>query len=158
MFGAVFFGIMLVHSLLTKRKFLKYLMVVLVCTLPMIYFYYIPLFMDVVSPNYMVLTGTTNPKSFAETSQIWQTAWDKQFVWPIERFVVFTGFLSWVLLPVTIYGMYKQKKFDSWQLMLAVWCMCLMPIFIFNVWRWASYFMIPFSIFEASVIARLGKK
>jgi hypothetical protein len=157
MFGIVVFAVMLCHSLILKRNFLKYLLAVLICSLPIIFIYYVPTFFGAyISPVKTV--GLNMINDFSETHQFWQNAWDKQFVWPIERFIVFTGFLSWVLLPVTIYGMHKQKKFDSWQLMMAIWCAVLMPIFIFNVWRWASYFMIPLSIFEVSVISRMGKK
>lgn len=158
--GIFFFGIFFVYSLLWNRKYLKYLLLVVILSSPIFYIHYLPNFMDIArffqgdTSGNMFIVGRNITTNFSATGQMFQGEWDKQFTQPLVNFFAFNGFIMWAILPFIIYLLIKEKQIDDWQRFYLVWCICLMPMILFNVLRWSSYFLMPLMLFEVSVIAK----
>jgi len=142
--GIIFLGILLIHSLLTKRyKFASYSIILLLMLLPIFYHY-------TFSPIYYQF--------------IWdfqaQAQWESFYISPIYRFFVLSGFLTWILLPFAGYKLARQKfKFDEKLLLYVIWILGFLPLAIFNfgIWRAMSYQIVPLSLFVATLISKALK-
>jgi hypothetical protein len=134
--GIIFLGILLIHSLLTKRyKFMYASLLLIVILLPILYHY-----TNVVQTEW----------DFKAQAQ-----WESFYISPIYKFFILSGFITWILLPFTIYKLTKQKfKLDEKLLLYAIWILGFLPMAIFNfgIWRAVSYQIIPLSLFVATVI------
>jgi hypothetical protein len=144
--AALFFIILFSYSLIYKRDFLKYLLVIGILSIPTI-IYMIPRFswmLHLLALPYQGMSIET------ETSY--------HFIFPLNNLIIYSGVLIWLMLPFTIYGMWKLKRFDRKQLLYALWILAFIPLFFTDFCRWITYFIIPFSIFEGSVISKLIKE
>lgn len=143
--GIAFFLVFLVYSLFYDKRYLKYLLLVVILSLPIFYIYY--------SWNFISFCSEITGKYFWETGQLWQTGWDLQFTGVWYKFLFYTGLAIWVLLPISLYFLIKNKfKLNDLQKFYLVWILCFLPLLFFNVWRGMSYLIIPLTILEASII------
>lgn len=157
--GIFFLGIIFIYSIFKRKDFLKYFIFIVICCLPIFFIYYLPNLIDIIRffdgkvDNNMFIVGGNATTNFTETGQMFENSWSKQFVSPIENFFIFNGFIAWSLLPFSLYILYRKKfKLSEMQIFYIVWCLCLMPMIIFNALRWSSYFMIPFSLLIVSIL------
>lgn len=144
--ASFFFLILLSYSLIYKRDFLKYLLVVGILSIPTI-IYMIP---KVSWMLYLLVLPYQGMIIETETSY--------HFIFPLSNLIIYSGVLIWLMLPFTIYGMWKLKRFDRKQLLYALWILAFIPLFFTDFYRWITYFIIPFSIFEGYVISKLIKE
>ena len=139
--GIIFLGILLVHSLLTKRyKFAYASLILMLILLPITYYYLM-----------------TAPEWDFQA----QAQWESFYINPIYKFFILSGFLTWILLPFASYKLIKQKvKFDEKLLLYVIWILGFLPLAIFNfgIWRAVSYQIIPLSLFVAMVMIRIDGK
>jgi len=81
-------------------------------------------------------------------------AYDHWHSYPPERFLALSGMFIWLLLPVTIYVMYKKRQFNHIQGFYAIWFISFIPLIVLAWWRWWSYALIPATLFISSVISK----
>jgi hypothetical protein len=134
--GIIYFSIILIYSYFYKRNFLKYLLSTLIIGIPITLFYSVP-----------VLTALLNNPVIDINSL------DINFIYPIQNIILYLGTLNCLALPFLFYAMYKFRRYHRKQLLYAVWIIAFLPLFFIAMFRWVSLFIIPFSIFEASIIS-----
>lgn len=145
--GFIFIGILLAHSLITKKWIMfKTLLVLLLITAPIFYYY-----------------------QFAVTAQIrmlwpWDAAsqaqWESSYLTPWWKFFAMSGFLTWALLPYAVWRLYKHRfKLSDSQILYILWIAAFLTLIPFNqgIWRAISYQIVPLSLFVASVISSDAK-
>lgn len=145
--GLLFMGIIFLHALITKnRAWKKYLIAALI--LVPIFFYYETV---AVSLQHDMIEFTWDAVAQAE--------WESQFLEPL-KFIIYSGFMLYVLFPFAVYGAIKKKfKFTKTQLLYIIWIavFLLMAFSHFGVWRMVSYLILPFSLLTASLVSPLLK-
>lgn len=144
--AALFFIILFSYSLIYKRDFLKYLLVVGVLSIPTI-IYMIP---KISWMLYFLALPYQGMTILTETGY--------HFIFPLNNLMIYSGVFIWLMLPFTIYGMWRLKKFDMKQLLYVLWILAFIPLFFTDFYRWITFFIVPFSIFEGSVISKLIKE
>ena len=143
LFGIFVLITMFIYSFLVDKRFLKYLVLVFILILP---FYYLISSYSIFSLNNPVVQiGGEYWKPFQYQFQVWSNDWDRYYTYPLTNFLIFTSPVLWLLTPIAIYSMYKVRKYDRIQLLYVIWFIVLLPLIIFNLWRWFSYAIIPTS-------------
>jgi hypothetical protein len=140
--GLIFIGILLVHSLLTKRyKFAKIFLAMLLLISPLFYYYQ--------------FVAVQNLK------EVWnyeaQAQWEAAYMNPWWRFFALSGLLTWVMLPLALWKLYKKKfKLSDTQLLYIVWIAAFLSFLPFNegIWRMISYQIVPLSLLVASLVSK----
>lgn len=138
--GIVYFSIIAVYSYFYKRKFLKYLLPILIIGIPITLLYSIPVLTSLLSNPYIDINSL-----------------DIKLIYPIQNFMLYSGVLNWLTLPFLFYSMYKFRRYDRKQLLYTIWIIAFLPLFFIALFRWVNLFIIPFSILEASILNKLGK-
>ena len=153
LFGIFLFVIMFIYSYLIDKKFIKYLIIVILCCVVFLPSYVPTLYSTLTSPGRWENDEMVIVTNFTERFQLWTTPWDDFLTYPIEHFLLFSGFLIWFLLPLTLYSMYKYPKYNKIQLLFVIWFIVLLPLIFFNIWRWWGFAVMPVSLFCGSVIS-----
>jgi len=141
-FAIFFFAALFLYSLIFKKKFLKYLLAVALLSLPSFITYTMPRVDFII--NYRMFV----PSQGTEVGGL-------GFLYPPNQLLLYSGVFIWLMLPLTIYGMYKQKRFDRKQLFYAICLLAFTPLFFASFFRWITFFSLFFSIFEGTVISKL---
>ena len=144
--GIFFWTILFFYSLLVDKKYIKYLLFVLLLSIA---FY--PCYSQGIIIKESILT---NRNAEFLRFQYWSNPFELYHTYPIHHFLLFSGFLIWFLLPLTIWSMYKLKRYNKIHLIYAVWFIVFLPLGIFAIWRWWSYAVIPVALFTASIISK----
>lgn len=145
--GAVFIFILLIHSILTRRK--KFAVSFLILGLIIL-----PFFLHYINPD-AVANRTIDP-------YVWdfeaQAEWESQYL-KFPEFFIFSGFMMWALIPFALKKMYDEWfresfKLSDTQLLYIIWTLSLIPIAIFGLgwWRMTTYIVVPLSLLVASVL------
>ncbi len=141
-FGIFLMPIFFIYSALVDKNALKYILLIAIILSPVLL---IPYFNETIKAvEYIDM----------ENLQVHRTEKTLFYSYPLWRFIIFSGFLFWLLIPITIYSMKHIKKYDKTQLFYVVWFMVVLPLSILNVWRWWSFAIIPATLFSASVIGK----
>lgn len=151
LFGVFPLFIMGIYSLVRRREFLKYVVLATLLCLPFFLTSYASGFVGMTGEIAQIGDQTWRP--FEHSYQAWSNNWDRQFTYPIYNFIAWSSIVTWLLLPFTIYSMYRVKKYDAYQLFYVCWFIGLVPLMFFNLWRWISYAIIPIILFTSSVIS-----
>jgi hypothetical protein len=134
--GLIFWGIFLIHSLMTKRYgFLKYLVVLAVI---------------MAIPYYFWTFNTITPLRWDSASQ---AEWDAQYFTPFWKPFILSGIFIWLLLPLAAW---KKRKLNitEIQLFCIIWALAFIPLAFLNfgIWRAISFSIVPLAMFVASVL------
>lgn len=151
----LFFPMIFVYSFNEDKRMLKWLVLVLLLSTPVILSYHVPQIVhlyQIMSGQVDTIVGQDILNSFAETGQIFTNNWDKQFISNPLNFVMFSSVFLWILLPVSIYYWLKNKTITRTQKFYFVWFLFLLPLIFYNIWRWFSIAFIPLSLLVSSVI------
>lgn len=153
--GLFYYLTVIIYSICFKRNLLKYLAIVFIVSLPIFIIYYIPALEKLNIIKYPVQIEGNWSNDFRETKQIWLEPWAEFFSYPLHNYLFYSSFITWLLLPITIWQMKRQKRFDKKQFFYAVWTFTFIPLIIFQLWRATSFLIISFAFFQASVLRRL---
>lgn len=138
--GLIFIVILMLFSLLTKRyKWFKVLLVITILLAPIFYYYH------------FVACNLVFPNAYDHDAQI---EWEKQFIDPPWKFFVFSGFMTWLLFPLAIYKLIRNKiKLTETQVLYTLWILAFLPLPFVNVgiWRMISYQIVPLTLLVASI-------
>lgn len=139
--GFIFFGIFLVHSLLTRRfKRALGILLVIIALSPVFYYY-----------NFGAPTENFINIWDAEA----QAEWERQYIEPFYNFFFFSGFMTWILLlPASKKLIDRKFKLTDNQLLYIVWTAMFLPFIPFKmgIWRMISYQIVPLSLLVASIL------
>jgi hypothetical protein len=146
LFGIVFLSAVALYTLLFQRSFIKYLLVAIVLSLPILISFYTPIITDYL----MALISGSGMSS----SQIWFSPESIFYVFPISHLFIFSG-LVLLMLPFTVFALYKKRTINRQQAFYICLMLCFLPIFFFNFFRAWTFFIIPLTLFQASKIGEL---
>lgn len=151
--GAIYFGIVLIIALLTNRKYLRWLPLVILAAAPVLTSYYLP---QLLGAN-DTFSGASLPNEIEVKNQMWATYETVFYMFPIEHFIIFNGLIV-VLLPVTVWSLWKRRNLDRWQFYYAIWFFAFVPLCFFNLFRAWTFMLVPLLMFEASAVAKAINK
>lgn len=150
LFGIVFYGIFFIYSLLVDKKFIKYLLIILILSIPVIIFYYYPVINYMLHLNKDFMASYTN--NYSKALQVWITPKEIFYCYPIEHLIIFSG-VAFLLLPFCVLKMRGKKAYNKQQLFYCICCLCFLPFMFFSYWRFLSYFILMLAIFEGSLLS-----
>ena len=137
--GFIFLGILTLHSFIVKKyKFCATLVCVLFLLSPIFSYY---------------MFGISPDQSFFYDYEA-QKIWESQYLWPPWNFFIYSGIMTWILLP---YALWKSRnKFTEMQLLYVLWIAAFLPFLVFElgIWRMVSYQIVPLSLLVASIISK----
>ena len=139
--GIIFIGILFAHSFLTKRKKMFFPILIMVIVLSPIFWWY-------QFETRQILTWVWDMEA--------QLEWESQYLDPLWKFFIYSGFLTWILLPYASYKFCKGKfKFTEMQLLYVIWVVAFLPLPFFNMgwWRMITYQIVPLSLLVASMMS-----
>jgi len=136
------FLIVLAYSLIYRKEYLKYLGIIFILSLPVLYAFTLP---NIVG---------TSIFSQGFISYSYSDPFLKSLMSPLQQLLSFSGIALWLMLPVTIYSMYRFRKFSEIDAFCFFWMLSFI-IFAELDPRWLFLFVIPFSIFEGLMISKL---
>lgn len=155
--GVFWLGALIIYSFFKQRDFLRYGSAVLILSIPALLLYVIPVFMTVfLSNSFVVQTMLSGGRMFSYFRAMTPT--DISQVYPIWNFIQFSGITLWVVLPIALYSMYRFRSYNRKHLFYLCWILAFLPMFYFIFYRWAVLFVVPFALFEASMISRLWRE
>ena len=137
--GIVFIFILFLHSLLTRKyKFTKILFIILIILVSIFYYYY------------FIASYEVDVKWDVKA----QEKWESDYIFPIYKFFIFSGSMTWLSLVFSIYFVTMKKvKLNEKHLLYLIWALSFIPLsfFGFGIWRATSYSIIPLSYLVASI-------
>lgn len=141
-FGIVFFSILLVYSYFYRKEYLKYSIAVFILGFP---------------SNYLGFLVRLIPFIISKLTAA--AAYMPYALYPISHLFL-NSTLLWILLPLTIYGMYKLNRIrfhDRNYIFLMIWILAFEPLILIDFERWFAMFLIPLAVLEGSIISKMFK-
>ncbi len=147
MTGTFIFAFFLLYSLIYDKKFLKYLAVIILISIPIAITCYVPSILNILE---VILCGSSD---FMSSGQFYTNDWYQYYVSPWWRFFAFSGVPIWLLLAVSIKRT-RLRKLTRFEKVMLLWILAMSPLLAFSLMRGIAYMVVPMAIFSASVITR----